>query len=420
MKLAILGRGVSGKSAEALGNALKMDIRFFEDGTFSPDELRTCSLAVVSPGIPPRSPLYRAAFESGIEMISELEFAARHFPGEVLAVTGTNGKTTTTELTVHLLCALGIDAVSAGNIGNGWSESAAEILQGKRNTPLAVVEVSSFQLELVRDFAPKAAVILNLASDHLDRYHGSLAEYAAVKGRIFARIPPAGRILGESLLESPLRNLTGYPAEGNRISSPDGDALRLEGREIIRQGQTRLRGAHNRENLLAALELVRCSQGSEALFDGRLREALCSFIPGEHRLETVAERGGVVYINDSKATNPHAVMAALNTVGGDGAVRLLLGGLDKGMDFGELLPGLRFIRKAYLLGQCREKIHAVLKEACECECFDSFDDAVNAAAREAVPGETVLLSPACASMDMFKNYRERGDRFRQLVAQTER
>ncbi len=424
MKIAILGRGVSGRSAEALAVALGYEIYFFEDGTFSgkdsENELRSCRFAVVSPGIPPASPLYRMAVASGIEMISELEFAARHFPGRVLAVTGTNGKTTTTELTVHLLCAIGFEAVSVGNIGNGWSELTAEIIRKERPIPFAVVEVSSFQLELVQDFAPEAAVILNLASDHLDRYHGSMQEYGMVKGRIFAHVPSENRIFGESLLTSPLRKLTGSKAFGNRLVSPDGDTISYGGRAIVRMSETRLRGAHNRENLLAALELIRCACGDDVLFSEKLREAIKSFSPGEHRLETVAERNGVVFINDSKATNPHAVLAALNAVGKEGSVRLLLGGLDKGMDFSELLGGLHFVRKAYLQGQCRDKIHAVIKDACECECFDAFDEAVYTAAREARPGETVLLSPACASMDMFKNYRERGERFRLLVSQPER
>ncbi len=415
MKFAVLGKGVSGRSAEALAGALGGEVCFFEDGAFEVEALRACGLIVVSPGIPPKSPLYQAAAASGVEMISELEFAARHFPGRILAITGTNGKTTTTELTVHLLCGLGLNAVSAGNIGNGWSELTAEIITGKREVPFAVVEVSSFQLELARDFAPEAAVVLNLASDHLDRYHGSMEEYAAVKNRIFANVPVQHRILGESLLKSPLRGLLTLPADGNRIVSPDGDRIELDGRLIIRLSETKLKGAHNRENLLAALELVRCACGNEALFGEEIRAAMKSFSPGEHRLEVVAERGGVVFINDSKATNPHAVIAALNAVGKDHNVHLILGGLDKGMDFAELLPGAKFIRKAYLMGQSREKILSALQEAYPCECFDSFEATVKAATDTAVSGDVVMLSPACASMDMFKNYKERGERFRQIV-----
>lgn len=414
MKYAILGKGVSGRSAAALIEVLGGEIYFFADGdSYDPRDLHACDLAVVSPGFSRGSPLYRAVEAAGIEIISELELAARHFPGRYLAITGTNGKTTTTELTVHLLQASGINAMAVGNIGHGWCELTAEVLSGKKDVPLAVVEVSSFQLEHIHDFAPLAAVVLNIASDHLDRYHDSLKEYTDTKGRIFLNVQPGNRILGASLLHNPP-----YQTSGNRITLPDANSLCLGNREILRFSNTLLKGIHNLENLAAAMELVRCAAGDDALFSPELKKAAESFLPGAHRLELVAERNGILFVNDSKATNPHAVLAALTAVGDQ--TRLILGGLDKGMDFNELQNGCNKIKQAYIMGKCRDKIYDAIHNYCDCQCYDDFDSAVKAAIADAQPGETVLLSPACASMDMFRDYRERGERFKAIVLDTDK
>ncbi|MHB9139794.1 MAG: glutamate ligase domain-containing protein, partial [Victivallaceae bacterium] len=204
---------------------------------------------------------------------------------------------------------------------------------------------------------------------------------------------------------------------GNRITSGGGDLL-YAGRLIVRQQDTLLNGPHNLENLAVALELVRIYLGDAALFSPALKKAACEFAPGRHRLEKVAEHAGIVFINDSKATNPASVIAALRTVSTSGKrnVNIILGGLDKDMDFSSLREGAGYLKKAFITGQCRQKIFDALNDSFPCAMFDTFRDAVSAAAGNSVAGDVVLLSPACASMDMFKDYKDRGDQFRDIAA----
>lgn len=414
MKIAILGRGISGTAAAHLAEVCGYAHQYFCDGD-DHKNFADFDLIVVSPGIAHWNPLRRAAKDSGIPVISELEFGAIKFPGRYLAITGTNGKTTTTELTVHLLNSLGIETVAAGNIGAAFSDLSAEVLKSGKNPPLAVVEVSSFQLELTSAFAPDAAAILNLASDHLDRYHDSLTEYGAVKGRVFANTLSTGRIIGHSLLNCDTERLLNVKNQfANRLTI-DQNSIKFEGRIVCSLAQTNLRGNHNLENLAVALELVRCVCGLDALFSRKLIAALKDFKPGQHRLEIVLEQNGITFINDSKATNPHAVNAALKAVGGNKNVHLILGGLDKGMDFETLNDSSERIKTVYIMGECRDKIQHALQHHLHCIRYATFDEAILAATTAAKTGEIVMLSPACASMDMFKNYRERGERFRSLI-----
>ena len=416
----IIGRGVSGLAAARLAEAAGHKITFFEDVAF-PRENPSLSvfdgfdLLIVSPGVPPCSPVYQAALASGLELISEMEFGARHFAGPMLAITGTNGKTTTTELTVHLLRALGVDARPAGNIGFPLCDICADILEGRAgNGLLPVIEVSSFQLERCFKFNPFAAVLLNITSDHLNRYHDRMDEYAATKFKIFERMPVERRVAGLSLRETPEFKLP--VCAGNKITVCGGDLL-YDGKLIVRQQETQLKGPHNLENLAAALELVRIYLGHDALFSPALKQAVDGFASGRHRLEQVAEHSGVLFINDSKATNPASVIVALQTVSVPGGrnVNLILGGLDKDMDFSSLREVSDFIKKGFVIGQCRQKIFDTLNGSFPCELFETFKEAVAAAARNSVTGDIVLLSPACASMDMFKDYKDRGDQFRDLV-----
>ena len=392
----ILGGGLSGRAAARLAADIGMEPKIVSDAA-GIDPVAECafgSLIVTSPGVKPlTSPLYRAALARAgrgeCELISELEFGFRHLPGRksCLAITGTNGKTTTTELVCHLLLALGIPAEPAGNIGLPRSDPAAAILEGKLSSAaLPVVETSSFQLERVRDFAPAAAALLNLESDHEDRYAGGFDEYVRVKRRIFDRVPPENRITGLSLPPE--------PAAPRRVGIA-GDWLTVDGTPLLALPETRLNAPHNRENLAAAVELCLRVVPAERLFDSAFAKAVRAFSPGRHRIETVLEAGGVRFIDDSKATNPASVVAALRSV--PGPVVLLLGGLDKAMDF---------------FGECREKIRAALPaDIPGADCGTDFELAVRTAAEHARPGDAVLLSPACASMDMFRDYRERGERF---------
>ena len=410
----ILGGGLSGKAAERLAVSLGFSTAILSD---SPEldadaAVAKADLIVTSPGMKPLvSPLWQAAkrrAEKGeCELISELEFGFRHWPGKVLAITGTNGKTTTTELTAALLASAGVDAHTAGNIGLPLSDLAADLREGKLSSDaLPVVEVSSFQLERCDTFAPFAAALLNLESDHVDRYAGGFAEYVAVKQRIFERVAPENRVYGFSMDTPVPRRVTLY-----------GDALMIDDEEVlIDLGNTALSAVHNRENLAAAVELCLRVLPLETVLSPEFRLAIHTFHPGRHRQELVCEKNGIRFVNDSKATNPASTVAALRSI--PGTVVLLLGGLDKEMDFSPLAPFADRIRFAALYGECRAKIAAALPESIPtADCGMEFERAIQTACDHAQPGDTVLLAPACASMDMFRDYKERGDRFTTFVKQ---
>jgi len=407
--IGILGAGRSGKAAAQLAESLNLNVNIMsDDDTPAPsNNFDDCQLIVISPGIPPSSPLYREAVASGKEIISELEFAARHFSGKYLAITGTNGKTTTTELTVHLLQALKINAVAAGNIGHSFSTVCADVISGRLpGDTLPVIEVSSFQLERTSVFAPVAALILNIAEDHLDRYPGGMSEYIATKEKIFKKVLPENQIYGIT-----------YKAEQaySKIKRENG-VIKFDNLDIVSFDKLKLKGIHNQENVLGALELISRLLPLSKSHITVLKNALQAYTPGRHRIEKVLESNGISYIDDSKGTNPAAVIAALQSIPGKNKnIRLILGGLDKGMDFAPLNDYSARIKKVYILGECREKLYKTLHATLNCEKFTDFDKCVLASCHEALEGDTVLLSPGCASFDMFKNYKERGNRFRELV-----
>ena len=397
-RLTVLGGGSSGKAAAALGEKLGYLCTIVDDKTCS--QLPESDLIVASPGIfPGRSKLYQQAQASGVEFIGELEFASRHFQHPVLAITGTNGKTTTTELTTFLLNELGVSAVFAGNIGVPLSQVCVD-----GTCALAVVEVSSFQLELAPDFAPCAAVLLNLASDHEDRYPGGFEEYCQVKRSIFKNVPSENHIYGLSF------------SDKSRRVTVENNHLFIDGNSVLDLSETALFAPHNIENLAAATELLLRVLPAEKLFDGCFETAVKKFRPGRHRIEVAGNKNDILFINDSKATNPAAVLAAVRSI--DRKIVIMLGGLDKGMDFSPLTEILPRLRGAVLYGESAPKIKAVLGNLLPCvECGMDFEEAFSSAVKMAQPGDCVLLSPACASMDMFKNYQERGDRFCAFVEQ---
>lgn len=396
--VAIIGGGVSGVAAEKLCRTVNLSCTVVSDGAgvVLPD----AGIFVISPGInPAKSPLAIEAANSGREVISELEFGSRFWHKPILAVTGTNGKTTTTELTVHLLCRCGIKAAAAGNIGRPLSDLAAD----PQDTEVAVVEVSSFQLEKINSFAPLASVILNFASDHIDRYPGGFAEYCAVKKRIFDRVAAENRIYGLSFAGQPHRRVT-----------VSGSMLKIDGKDFFDLKNTDLVGFHNAENCAAAVELALRVLPESTVFSEKFSAALRDFKRGRHRIEIVAVSNGVTYIDDSKGTNPAAVLAAIDSC--PGKIVILLGGLGKGMDFSPLTARAERFRAAVVYGADREEIARVLRGKCEIhEMGSDFEQVVKKAYSLAETGDTVLLSPACASMDMFKNYAERGDEFCRLV-----
>jgi UDP-N-acetylmuramoylalanine--D-glutamate ligase len=391
------------------------------------ESFQSADLIVISPGVPHTiEPLQRAK-ERGIPIIGELELASRFIAEPMLAITGTNGKTTTTELVGHILQCSGLKTFVGGNIGRPLIGYAAE---GKR-VDFLVVEVSSFQLDTIVTFHPRVAVLLNITEDHRDRY-ADMATYARSKGRIFENQGPgdtaifnaADPLVGPLLAgvrarkkafarhdpASTLSDETGAVIERGQIlvPSPQGTVQRFD------LAQTDLIGPHNAENASAAI-LAAMAAGVRPQV---IQQALSTFKSLPHRLEKVATVNGVHYVNDSKATNVDAVVRALTCF--DKPVVLILGGRNKNNDFGQLATHVRRYAAAIIAyGEARNEIKQALCAACpgSLQTAESFEQAFDLARRQAQPGQTVLLSPACASFDLFKNYAERGDAFRQLVGE---
>jgi UDP-N-acetylmuramoylalanine--D-glutamate ligase len=394
-----------------------------ELGGHDPERLAACELLVVSPGIPPSAAVLTDPRLASIPRISELEFAAARLRAPVIAITGTNGKTTTTALTSHLLEEAGFAAPAAGNIGVALSEIA--LLEEAPDW--VVVEASSFQLAGTRSFAPRIGVLTNLAPDHLDRYP-SVEAYYADKARLFARASSESswvlngedeevlRLVGAAPGQRYLFRVRSQPADGEwgGFVSDSGElVLRVAGGEVVLlpAAELPLLGAHNWANALAAsLAAVLAGADVEAV-----RRGLRSFHALHHRLEPVLERGGVVWINDSKATNISSTRVAV-----EGMTRptvLLLGGRHKGEPYTELLPVLEGrVRVVIAYGEAAAQIVSELGAHLPVEQVSgSFEAVVEGAAAWARPGDAVLLSPACSSYDMFHDYEERGERFRELA-----
>jgi len=339
-------------------------------------------LLVKSPGVPAEAPLVAAARERGVPVWSEIELASRLLPNPILGVTGTNGKTTTAEWLGFML-----GAPVAGNVGRALSELDGEV----EPEQLVVVELSSFQLEDLDRFRPRIAVLLNLEPDHLDR-HGSFEAYRDAKLRIFENQTEADTAVVPRDLDHEVR--------AQRVEFAADDRLPAE---------PSLRGAHNRENAAAAVAAARAAGAREEEIVRGLRD----FRGVPHRLELVAERGGVGYVNDSKATNVAATLRALAAYE-DEPVRLILGGSRKGEDFAPLAAALGpNVRAVYVIGETADELARVIPDAIRA---GDLATAVERAATAAQPGEVVLLSPACASYDQFGDFEERGEEFKRLVA----
>jgi UDP-N-acetylmuramoylalanine--D-glutamate ligase len=389
------------------------------------ERLAACDRVVLSPGIPPSAAVVRELAGRGATLVPELEFAYEQLTGLIVAVTGTNGKSTTTALIAHLLQAAGRDARMGGNIGTALSEVALSEPQPE----VMVVEASSFQLGQTRRFAPAIGVLTNLAPDHLDRY-ASVEEYYADKARLFQNGTLSSRwvLNGE---DAAARELPGS-APGERYHfrirtpleeaergghvSPDGWLVLRVGRDeerLVPAGDLRILGPHNVANSLAAAVVARiCDAPVEAIARG-----LRSFPALRHRLEPVAEKAGVLWINDSKATNLESTRVALRSL--DRPAILLLGGRHKGEPYHRLLPDLEeHVKLVLAYGEAAEVIAGDLDGFVPVRRVDgTFEEVVRRAAETARAGDAVLLSPACSSYDMFHDFEERGDRFRALVEQ---
>ena len=409
MKILILGGGVSGIAAKRLADLLTIENEIVSDNDGKIPDFNGVEFLVVSPGVGEESPILQKALELKIEVISELEFGFRNLSESVklLSITGTNGKTTTTELTTHILQNIGKNACYAGNIGLPLADVAADIIEGKLGKDLIVtVEVSSFQLERIQNYQSAAAVILNIESDHLNRYHGSFELYKHTKLKIFDRVSKENCFWG----------LTSADYKPCQFSVKDGEIFYKNNR-FFNYSELQIKGEHNLENLLAALELAATVLSPEEIQAKEFVEALKSFKAGRHRLENVENSLGVLVINDSKSTNTASSIAAIKSFAEPGKknIRLILGGLDKDMDFSPLRDYMKYIKKCYLIGEAQEKFYTLLKDCVECETFVEFETAVKTIKKETKTGEIILFSPACASMDMFKNYKDRGDQFIRLI-----
>jgi UDP-N-acetylmuramoylalanine--D-glutamate ligase len=375
-------------------------------GGHEPSHLEGATLVVTSPGVPPHAPVLGWAADRGIPVWGELELGARLCRVPYLAVTGTNGKTTTTAMIAAILRAGGLDAMACGNFGYPYPLAARE------DHGTLVVEASSFQLATTETFHPRVSALLNLAPDHLD-HHGSLAAYAAAKARIFALQGEGDTHVGNADDEAaaavsaaaPCRTIwfrLGEPGEGQVGYRGDALIARLDGRvELARVEDPR--PAYRADAAAAAAAAVAFGVDPDAV-----RIGLATHVPARHRGETVAEVAGVRFVDDSKATNVHASLAALD--GSHDAV-LIAGGRAKGVDLSPLGTRADRLVGVVAIGEAAEEVEGVFRGRVPTRRAGSIEEATRLAFELADPGGSVLLAPACASWDMFHDYQERGDRF---------
>ncbi len=430
-KVAIVGAGLSGSAAalllasegaqvtvldsaedknllkSTLDNLRAHDVRVI-CGPAADHDSSEYQWVVLSPGIDPASPLGRNFSSRKVETISEVELGWRFCEMPVIAVTGTNGKTTTTELLAQMLNACGQRTIACGNIGKPLSEVARE----KQLFDVLTVEVSSFQLEAIRTFRPSISLWLNFAPDHLDRYR-SVADYRAAKLRIFENQTEQDVAVvnaAEALPKIRPRRIT-FSAYSNRADFRLSDcAIIYENQPVLRLSDAKLRGLHNIENLMATLA-VGVARG---LAFAQMMPALRDYEPRPHRCEFVRELDGVEYVNDSKATNLDAVEKALAAQ--TKPMVLIAGGKDKGFTFDPLRSLVKErVKSAVLIGEMAPSIKRSWDGAVNCDLAISLADAVERARGLARPGDVVLFSPGTSFFDMFKSYCDRGDQFRALV-----
>ncbi|MCB9264206.1 MAG: UDP-N-acetylmuramoyl-L-alanine--D-glutamate ligase [Lewinellaceae bacterium] len=430
MKLTILGGGESGIGAalladkhghdvfvsdrgaikEAYKHELESNGIAYEEQQHSWDRIADADEVVKSPGIPDHVPIIQELVSKGIPVISEIEFAGRYTTAKLIGITGSNGKTTTTRLAHHLLTTAGIDAGMAGNVGKSFARSLSE----GRQYPCYVLELSSFQLDGIRSFRPDIALLLNITPDHLDRYGYKMENYIRSKFRIAmnqraedvflynAEDENIGAYMQNHRLRPRLQPVSSRMIEGRHLHV---------GGSIFDMQQSSLRGRHNYMNALFALQAAQLLGAGEA----DLQRGLDTFVSVEHRMEWVGAIAGVEYINDSKATNVDAVYYALDAM--EKPVIWIAGGQDKGNDYSPLMDLVKSkVRALVCLGIDNQKLvetfSGIVSTVTEAR---SAEEAVAQAAGIARAGDAVLLSPACASFDLFKNYEDRGQQFKEAV-----
>lgn len=381
-------------------------------------------LVVVSPGVPAKNIPVRYMERAGAEVIGEVELAARFLRGRIVAITGTNGKTTTTALVTELLKGAGLPVQVGGNIGT----PLVSLIESSREDGWTIAEVSSYQLETIADFHPTVAVVLNLMPDHMDRYE-TLTDYGAAKHRIFRNQTPgdvailnaddeivaswASGLRAHVVLFSVERELEEglFLRDGRELVSRTRDGERV----LLARDEMNLRGLHNVQNVLAALACgLACGASVETM-----RETVRNFRPVEHRLERVADINGVEFYNDSKATNVDAALKALEAFAEHaGQIVLILGGRGKNAPYAPLAPLIeRKARSLVVLGEDAERIESELKAHAPVIRVRDLGEAVRRASEAARPGDVVLLAPACASWDMFESFEHRGRVFKEAVGE---
>lgn len=390
----------------------------FETGSHS-DRVFDCELIVVSPGVPSDADVIIKAKEKGITVISELEFASRFCKGTIIAITGTNGKTTTTTLTGYLFNHCGLKTYLAGNIGYAFAGIAPDVKENE----FVALETSSFQLDHIAGFKPKISAILNITPDHLNRYDNKYENYINAKYKIFENQDENDYLILNADSEYTAKENLGIKAKIIYFSLTkefDNGVFR-KGDEIIykENGKVKftcavtdlnLRGEHNMANCMAVIAFAKLC-GAE---NSKIIEALRSFQGVEHRLEFVREIEGVKYINDSKATNVDSVWYALRSF--NEPLFLILGGLDKGNDYNQIKDlVLDKVEKIYAIGKSAEKVFNFFHSDIKVEIKPTLEECVVSANLEAREGDVVLLSPACASFDMFNSYEHRGQVFKEAV-----
>lgn len=439
-RLVVLGGGESGVGAAVLGKDKGMEVFLsdsgllsekyrkileeekirFEEGGHTPEKILNADVVVKSPGIPPTAPLVRQLVEKGVPVISEIEFGASFSNAKMVCITGSNGKTTTTLLTYHILKEAGLDVGLAGNVGKSLAYQVS-----RDPHEIYVIELSSFQLENMYRFKADIAVIMNITPDHLDRYDNKMENYAAAKFRIlqnqtkedyfiYWQDDPLVRKQIEEVQGEALRLPFGFDNEGDSAAYVDNGIVRFAapgGVWDIPRDRLSLPGRHNLYNSMAAgLSATVLNIRKESI-----RKALEDFEAVEHRLEFVAEVDGVRYVNDSKATNVNSTWYALESM--DTPVVLILGGKDKGNDYSEIEDLVKNKVKAIVcMGVHNEKLLDYFSGKVDrIRDTHSLEEAVEACRELASAGDTVLLSPCCASFDLFSSYEDRGSRFKTAV-----
>lgn len=441
-RIAIIGAGESGVGAALLGRKLGYEVFVsekssiaeeyeqelsnaeidFEEGKHSEALILNAQEIIKSPGIPKEAAIIQKAIQQGIPIISEIEFAARHCEGRIIAITGSNGKTTTTLLAYHLLKEAGFDVGLAGNVGNSFARQIAE-----KQHAFWVLEVSSFQLDNCYHFKPEVAVLLNITPDHLDRYQNEFQQYVDAKFRITQNLSDKESFIyfGDSEVipqEISKRQISTYflpisiekPLQNGAYLKDDElhfNILRNKQSFSLKQAEINLKGKHNMINVMAAM--MACLQ--VGIDQTALTTYFRTFEGVEHRLEEVAVIRDVTFINDSKATNVDSVYYALDSF--DNRIIWIAGGVDKGNDYSKIKELVKEkVNYLICLGRDNEKLTETFRNDMKI-IFQTTQirDAVEQAYELARPGDIVLLSPACASFDLFKNYEDRGDQFKKVV-----